>query len=92
MTADPQLWGPWRPDIDPAERLARFRSLRSLAGVLVHPTRAAALIDALREAEANDAAAGRALEELDRLPALPRRRILASYAKIHSPPIRRPKD
>jgi hypothetical protein len=74
------MFGPWEPQISSAERLARCRALRALAGVFAHrhPEFAAALM----QAEAGDQGALRqARELLDRLPALNRRRLLASYAE-----------
>ncbi|MCW2244736.1 hypothetical protein M2352_000327 [Azospirillum fermentarium] len=85
MTSANDQWGPFTPGIDPAERLARLRSLRSLASVLVHPNDAARLLSVLREAEANDNAAPQALDLINHLPALSRRRLLASYAAVHTP-------
>ncbi len=86
---DNRDWGPWRPDLDPAERLARFRSLRSLVKVLIGPA-AADLVEVLRQAEANDEAATRASAMFGSLPALARRRVLATFAAIHAPPPRQP--
>jgi hypothetical protein len=40
MTDRPDPFGPWVPDLDPAERLARYRSLRALVQVFAgarHP-------------------------------------------------------
>lgn len=81
---DNQDWGPWRRDIDIAERLARFRCLRSLVKVLVGPG-AAELVNVLRQAEANDDAAARASVMFEQLPALARRRVLSTYAALHAP-------
>jgi hypothetical protein len=76
-------FGPWRDDIDKAERLARLRELRALAYLLVPNSPLAA---ALKAAETGDQAAlDAALAELDRLPALARRRILATYAALSRP-------
>jgi len=73
-------FGPWTPDIDPAERLARTRTLRALVRVYTgpkHPT----LLESLRRAEADPAALAEAASLFDALPAIPRRHILASYAE-----------
>jgi hypothetical protein len=76
-------FGPWRDDIDKAERLARLRELRALAHLLAPNSPLAA---ALKAAETGDQAAlDAALAELDRLPALARRRILATYAALSRP-------
>jgi hypothetical protein len=72
-------WGPWRPSISYPERVARFRELRAIAGVYV--SRGHPLIAALWLAESGDPAeVEQALIELNRLPALQRRRVEASYA------------
>jgi hypothetical protein len=71
-------FGPWSPDVDPAERIAQLRSLAALGAVSVgssHP-----LVAELRAAETNHAAAGRALALLDALPSLTRRRLLATFS------------
>jgi hypothetical protein len=73
-------FGPWQPDIDAPERLARTRALRALAGVFCH--RHQQFVEALRAAETNEAELGRALQLLDELPALNRRRLLASYSTV----------
>jgi hypothetical protein len=76
-------YGPFVPDLDPAERLARTRSLRALAIVFAH--RHQELITALRAAETDPAALHRANDLLDRLPALNRRRLLAVYLDLARP-------
>jgi hypothetical protein len=77
-------FGPWSPDIDPTERVAEFRSLASLAALLVGSNNP--LVAALRLAEQDGAAVGRALELLDGLPALTRRRLLATFGAVQYPP------
>ena len=74
-------WGPFAPDIDDAERLARLRSLRALALVHCGP-HGAVLRAALRAAETKPAALAIALEAINSLPAVPRRHLLASYAAL----------
>lgn len=76
-------FGPWSPDIDAAERKARVRSLRALALLLIGPT--SPIVTELRAAEHDREALGRALVEVDRLGALPRRRLLAAYAALSAP-------
>jgi hypothetical protein len=73
-------FGPWHPDIDAPERLARLRSMRALAGVFCHHHPQFA--EALRAAETDQAELERALQLLDELPALNRRRLLASYGAM----------
>ncbi len=73
-------FGPWAANLEPDERLARTRALRALVFVYCghdHP-----LARALLEAERDPDAAPAALAELDALPALRRRQILATYAAL----------
>ena len=78
-------FGPWREDIGVAERLARLRAL----AYLLAPN--SPLVVALKAAETGGAAALQAaLAELDRLPALARRRLLATYAALNSSDRRQP--
>jgi hypothetical protein len=69
-------FGPWVTELDPAERIARIRAIRALAGVFCH--RFPSSGEALLRAEAEPAALEEALRLLDELPALNRRRLLAS--------------
>ena len=72
------MFGPWAQDLPAAERAARTRSLLALA--LVFTRSQAALIEALTRASRGDREAlDRALKLLDQVPALPRRRLLATY-------------
>lgn len=73
-------YGPWAAGIGDGERLARTRAMRALVFMLCGPTHP--LVIALRDAEYDQAAAARALEELDRLPALRKRRLLATYSAL----------
>jgi hypothetical protein len=83
MTAD-HAFGPWRRDVDPAERLADLRALRALTFTLCGPRHP--LIRALHAAETGDAdTLAAALREIDALPALPRRRLLSSFAALSGP-------
>jgi hypothetical protein len=66
-----------------AEIVPRLRELRALALLLCgarHP-----LTGALAAAVADPAVADAALAEISRLPAVPRRRLLASYARLTGP-------
>jgi hypothetical protein len=75
-------FGPWREDIPADERKARVRELRALAYILAPRS---PLVAALTAAEIGDRPAlDAALAELDRLSALARRRILGTYAALHS--------
>lgn len=78
-------YGPWRPGIDAAERRARLRSLRALAGIIAG-FRADPLVGFLLAAETDDDALDLAADALDDLEPLDRRRILASYASRAAPP------
>jgi hypothetical protein len=73
-------FGPWVAELEPAERLARLRALRALAGVFCH--RFPKFAEALRAAETDKAALAEALRLLDTLPAINRRRLLASYLPV----------
>lgn len=80
-------WGPFRADLDPAERLARLRSLRALVRVLTGPPGKSVAI-ALRRAEIvghHPDILAAAEAEFDRLGSLDRRRILSSFAELHAP-------
>jgi hypothetical protein len=75
-------FGPWVEHLDPAERRKRFRSLASLAAAYLgssHP-----LVTTLRKAEVDTMAATEALELLDTLPALTKRRMLSTFGAITS--------
>jgi hypothetical protein len=81
-------FGPWCDDLPADERKARVRELRVLAHIFAPRS---PLVAALTAAEAGDRIAlEAALTELDRLPTLPRRRLLATYAALHSPDRRKP--
>jgi hypothetical protein len=73
-------FGPWAGEISPAERLARLRSLRAMA--LLHCHSSAAFIESLRKAETDVSVLPIALAELEKLPALRRRHLLASYCQL----------
>lgn len=86
MTDKPDdQFGPWSVNIEPAERLARLRSLRAMARLIAGPT-GAILVDRLRQAETDIGVLPEALAALDALPTLPRRRLLASYAALDRKP------
>jgi hypothetical protein len=68
----------WR-DLDTTERVARLRSL-AMGARLLAGDKAAALCAALALAEANPAALADCDRELGRLPTLPLRRLLATFA------------
>jgi hypothetical protein len=77
-------WGPFRPDLDEAERRARLRCLRAVVHLSTGP-RGADLADLLRRTENDPAAIPAALHALDRLAGLDRRHVLASYAALNRP-------
>ena len=77
-------FGPWEADIDPAERLARLRSLRMAARLLCGP-RADALVACLKLAETDRDAMDAAAVELSRLPTLPMRHLLSAYGALDRP-------
>jgi hypothetical protein len=73
-------FGPWVRDISPAERLARLRSMRALA--LVHCRSHRESINTLHMAETLADALPRAFDQLECLPALRRRHLLAAYSQL----------
>jgi hypothetical protein len=77
-------WGPFRPDLDEAERRARLRCLRAVVHLSTGP-RGADLADLLRQAENDPAVIPAAIHALDRLAGLDRRHVLASYAALNRP-------
>jgi hypothetical protein len=74
-------FGPWAANLDAGERLARTRSLLALS--LVFARSQPAFVEALTRASRGDQVElDRALKLLDRVPALSRRRLLASYNQL----------
>ncbi|GJE29532.1 hypothetical protein [Methylobacterium organophilum] len=82
MIAPADRFGPWAPDLDHAERLARLRSLRAITH-LCTGSRGDRLAAELRQAEQDAARLPAALNELNALAALDRRQVLASFARLH---------
>lgn len=82
MIAPADRFGPWRDGIEPAERLARLRSLRAIARLTLG-RRGDAFADALHRAETDPAALEPALQRLADLAPIDRRHILASFASLH---------
>jgi hypothetical protein len=78
----PDQFGPWATNLEPAERLARLRSLRALVQLLVGPDHPLCEALARAEVDPSDAAAIEAWEKLMTMPSLRRRRILASLATL----------
>ena len=74
-------WGPFRPDIDEAERRACLRGLRATARLLVGP-RAADLCRLLAQAETDPTALEPACCALGALAASDKRQIWAAYAAL----------
>lgn len=81
MTA-PDAFGPWVQGLDPAERLARLRSLRALVQLLAGPDHPLCEALARAEVDPSEEAAMAAWEALTAMPSLRRRRILASLATL----------
>jgi hypothetical protein len=79
-TKDDGPFGPFVKDISPTERVARLRSLRM--AVLLMLRNNVELIDALRRAEVDDNQLARARAEIEKIPALWRRHLLASYCRV----------
>jgi hypothetical protein len=76
-------FGPWVSGLAEGERVARLREMRALALVFCGPSHP--LVSALRRAELDPAAAERALELLDALPALRHRRLSRPTRRCASP-------
>ena len=76
--------GPWAPDLDPAERLARLRGLSAMVRFLAGPC-GAALTELLRQAETDESALTAAADALDALAPLDTREVLLSYASLARP-------
>jgi hypothetical protein len=76
----PVNFGPWQAGLDQAERVARLRALRALA--LARCRREREFIAALARAEHDPRELERAAVLLNRIPALPARRMLAVYQQL----------
>ena len=81
MIARGDLWGPFRPNLDEAERRACLRALRQTARLLAGP-RAAALCRLLALAETDPAALEPACHALNAMAATDKRAIWAAYAAL----------
>ncbi|MEH3145205.1 MAG: hypothetical protein PGN34_07610 [Methylobacterium frigidaeris] len=77
-------FGPWASDLSTAERRARLRCLRGLVHVLCGP-RGQDLAELLDRAELDGGALRESVGALARLEPIDRRRVLATYAKLHRP-------
>jgi hypothetical protein len=77
-------WSPWATGITPGERLARLRSMRTIAmlrwGPLTPIAKPLMMAESLEPADLSAA-----LAALNAFPALDRRHLLASFAKINLP-------
>lgn len=80
--APPDRWGPFADGIDPAERLARLRSLRAIVRLTTGP-RGDTLAHALRLSERDPGHLPAALTALAALAPIDRRHVLASFARLH---------
>lgn len=80
-------FGPFAEGIDRAERVARLRALRAIALTFARrwPPAGPLLIETLARAEHDDAVLPLALELLEQLPTIPRRRIEATYGDLGRP-------
>jgi hypothetical protein len=78
----PDSFGPWVADLDPAERLARLRSLRALVQVFAGAKHPLVVALAAAEADPTDEAALMAWRALETMPARSRRHVLASLAEL----------
>ena len=79
-------FGPFRDGVDPVERIAQLRVLRTLVhGHLWTIEEGPQIEDALRTAEKDSDAVETARLMFEMLPTLAKRRILATFAYIHKP-------
>jgi|tagenome__1003787_1003787.scaffolds.fasta_scaffold20899841_3 hypothetical protein len=78
----PDPIGPWADDIDDAERLARYRSLRALVMVFCGSTHPLVIALARAEVDHSDEAARLAWAALETMPSLKRRHVLASLGTL----------
>ena len=80
-------WGPFADGLEPGERIARLRCLRALTHVLCGH-RGLALQAAIRAAEAGRTMGllDAVVVEIERLAALDRRHVLASYLAVSREP------
>lgn len=81
MIATADAWGPFRPELDDAERRACLRALHQTARLLVGP-RAADLCRLLAAAEIDPASLEPACRALNAMAANDRRQIWAAYAGL----------
>lgn len=81
---DMDRWGPWASGIDDCERRARLRSLRAIVRMHLGP-RGAILERGLHCAETGAASLEAVHGVLSRLPSMPLRQILGSYAALTKP-------
>lgn len=79
-------WGPFALDLRPAERLGRLRALRAIARLLLGP-RGEGLTRLLALAEIDPAPStlACAVELINAMPSLDRRKVLSSYAALNRP-------
>jgi hypothetical protein len=80
--SQPDPFGPWAPDLDPAEKLARLRSMRTLVMIFVGSSHPLARALAAAETDPTDASTETAWRALEAMPALKRRHILASLGAL----------
>ncbi|WP_187276135.1 hypothetical protein [Methylobacterium sp. WL116] len=77
-------WGPFDPAITACERVARLRGLRAIVQ-LVAGSRGETVTRALRCAEDDASFLGSALQALEKLAALDKRRVWSSYLGLIAP-------
>ena len=80
-------FGPFVAGVERAERVARLRALRAIALTFARrwPPPGPLLIEALARAEFDDTALPLALQQLEALPTIPRRKIQATYLDLGRP-------
>jgi hypothetical protein len=76
-------YGPWSPTCPAGERERQLRCLQAIAYMVLRPHHP--LIPLLRRAESNAAAFAEALDAVERLPSLHRRRLLSIHSGVTWP-------
>lgn len=84
MIAPADRWGPFTPDLDQPERVARCRCLRAVVHLTTGP-RGETATRLLQAAEHDPAALPDAARALNAMAPIDKRQVWASYAKLAAP-------
>ncbi|WP_267360978.1 MULTISPECIES: hypothetical protein [unclassified Methylobacterium] len=86
MIAFLDQWGPFAPDLRPAERVERLRALRAITRLLLGPAgEGLTKLLALSEIDPDPSTLRCAVDLINAMPSLDRRKILASYGALNRP-------